>query len=65
MKKAIILSIIGLIIVVGVLAGIKALQIRAMMAQGAKFVMIDLFPGCSSVLNCWVRRFWLRLDYPS
>ncbi|WP_020677784.1 efflux RND transporter periplasmic adaptor subunit [Geopsychrobacter electrodiphilus] len=39
MKKAIILSIIGLIIVVGVLAGIKALQIRAMMAQGAKFVM--------------------------
>ena len=38
MKKKIFLTILGLLIVVGILAGIKALQIRAMIAQGKKFV---------------------------
>ncbi len=38
MKKKIFLTIVGLLIVVGILAGIKALQIRAMIAQGKKFV---------------------------
>ncbi len=37
MKKKIFLTILGLIIIVGILAGIKALQIRAMIAQGKKF----------------------------
>ena len=39
MKKAIFFSILGLLIVAGVLAGIKTLQIRAMIAQGKQFVM--------------------------
>jgi len=39
MKKAIFLAIIGIIVIVGILAGIKTLQIRTMMAQGEKFVM--------------------------
>ena len=38
MKKNIFLTILGLIIVVSILAGIKALQIRAMIAQGKKFI---------------------------
>ncbi len=38
MKKIIFLTILGLIIIVGILAGIKALQIRAMIAQGKNFV---------------------------
>ena len=37
MKKSIILTILGLLIIVGVLAGIKTLQIRAMIAQGEQF----------------------------
>ncbi|MCW8858351.1 MAG: efflux RND transporter periplasmic adaptor subunit [Deltaproteobacteria bacterium] len=39
MKKAIFFSILGLLIVAGILAGIKTLQIRAMIAQGNQFVM--------------------------
>ena len=38
MKKKIFFTILGLIIIVGILAGIKTLQIRAMIAQGKKFV---------------------------
>ena len=38
MKKKIFLTILGLLLIVGILAGIKALQIRAMIAQGKKFV---------------------------
>ena len=38
MKKRILIAIIGLIILVGVLAGIKALQIGAMIDQGKKMV---------------------------
>jgi len=38
MKKAIFLTLLGLIVVVGALAGIKTLQIRAMIAQGEQFV---------------------------
>ncbi len=38
MKKKIFLTFLGLLIVVGILAGIKTLQIRAMIAQGKKFV---------------------------
>ncbi len=38
MKKRVILTIFGLIIVVAILGGIKALQIRAMIEQGKKFV---------------------------
>ncbi len=38
MKKRIILSILGLIVVIAVLAGIKAMQIGAMIGQGKKFV---------------------------
>ncbi|TKB27035.1 efflux RND transporter periplasmic adaptor subunit [Desulfopila sp. IMCC35006] len=37
MKKKIFLTILGLLLIVGILAGIKALQIRAMIAQGKKF----------------------------
>lgn len=37
MKKPIILTVLGLIIIVAVLAGTKALQIRAMIAQGEQF----------------------------
>jgi membrane fusion protein (multidrug efflux system) len=37
MKKSIYLTILGLIIIVGVLAGIKTLQIRAMIAQSEQF----------------------------
>lgn len=39
MKKPLILTFLGLIIVVGALAGIKTLQIRAMIAQGKQFTM--------------------------
>lgn len=38
MKKRIILTILALLVVVGILAGIKALQIGAMVDQGKKFV---------------------------
>ncbi|SHO52308.1 efflux RND transporter periplasmic adaptor subunit [Desulfopila aestuarii] len=38
MKKAIFLTILGLVVLVGTLAGIKALQIRAMIDQGKTFV---------------------------
>ena len=38
MKKAIFLAILGLLAVVGTLAGIKALQIRKMIEQGKQFV---------------------------
>lgn len=38
MKKKIFLAIVGLLLVGGLLGGIKALQIRAMIAQGKKFV---------------------------
>jgi membrane fusion protein (multidrug efflux system) len=38
MKKPIILTIVGLIVVVGLLAGIKGLQINTMIAQGKQFV---------------------------
>ncbi len=38
MKKTVIFTIIGIIVVVGILAGIKALQIRAMIAQGEQFI---------------------------
>jgi membrane fusion protein (multidrug efflux system) len=38
MKKRIILAIIGLVIVIAVLAGIKTMQIGAMIDQGKKFV---------------------------
>lgn len=38
MKKAIIFSIIGLILLVGVLGGIKGLQIKQMIAQGKQYV---------------------------
>jgi membrane fusion protein (multidrug efflux system) len=39
MKKAIFLTILGLAALVGILAGIKTLQIRAMIDQGKKFVV--------------------------
>lgn len=38
MKKRIFLTIVGLVVVIALLAGIKTLQIRAMIAQGKKFV---------------------------
>jgi len=38
MIKKIVLALLGLVLVVGVIAGIKVLQIRAMIAQGSKFV---------------------------
>lgn len=38
MKKRIIFAILGLVVVIAVLAGIKILQIRAMVDQGKKFV---------------------------
>lgn len=38
MKKRIIFTIIGLLVLIGVLAGIKALQIGAMVDQGKRFV---------------------------
>lgn len=37
MKKTIILTVVGLLLLVGILGGIKALQIRKMIAQGAAF----------------------------
>jgi membrane fusion protein (multidrug efflux system) len=39
MKKRIAITVTGLIVVVGVLAGIKALQIRALIKSGADFVV--------------------------
>jgi hypothetical protein len=38
MKKYIIFSIIGLIVLIGVLGGIKGLQINRMIAQGEQYV---------------------------
>ncbi len=38
MKKRILFSLLGLAVVVAILAGIKALQIRAMISQGKQFV---------------------------
>ena len=38
MKKPVILATLGLIVIVGALAGTKALQIRAMVSQGKQFV---------------------------
>jgi membrane fusion protein (multidrug efflux system) len=38
MKKRIIFAILGLVVLIAVLAAIKAMQIRAMVAQGKKFV---------------------------
>lgn len=38
MKKSIILTLLGLVIVVGILAGIKTLQIKAMIDQGKQYV---------------------------
>lgn len=38
MKKKVLFSILGLIVVAGILAGVKALQIGAMIDQGKKFV---------------------------
>jgi len=38
MKKRLILSLLGLVVVIGILAGIKAMQIGAMINQGKKFV---------------------------
>ena len=38
MTRRILLTIVGLIVVIGILAGIKALQIRKMIAQGKSFV---------------------------
>jgi membrane fusion protein, multidrug efflux system len=38
MKKRIIFAVLGLVVVIAVLGGIKALQIRTMIAQGKKFV---------------------------
>jgi membrane fusion protein (multidrug efflux system) len=38
MKKRIIFAILGLVVLIALLAGIKALQIRAMINQGEKFV---------------------------
>ncbi len=38
MKKAVFLTILGLIIIIGILAGIKIWQIRAMIAKGKQFV---------------------------
>ena len=38
MKKTIILSILGLALVIGVLGGVKGLQIKRMIAQGEQFV---------------------------
>jgi len=39
MKKIIFFSILGLIVLIGLLGGIKALQIKQMIAQGEQFVM--------------------------
>lgn len=39
MKKAILIAILGLMVVIGILAGVKTWQIRAMVAQGKQFVM--------------------------
>lgn len=39
MKKIIFFTLLGVLAVIAVLAGVKALQIRAMIAQGQKFVM--------------------------
>lgn len=38
MKKTIILSILGLLVVIGVLGGVKGLQIKRMIAQGEQYV---------------------------
>ncbi len=38
MKKAVFLTALGLILVIGLLAGIKIWQIRTMIAQGEQFV---------------------------
>ena len=38
MKKILVLSIIGLVVLVGILGGIKGLQINRMIAQGEQYV---------------------------
>ena len=38
MKKRIILTVVGLLVIIGLLAGIKVLQIKAMIDQGKKAV---------------------------
>ncbi|HEX9593820.1 MAG TPA: efflux RND transporter periplasmic adaptor subunit [bacterium] len=38
MTRRVLLTLVGLIVVIGILAGIKGLQIRRMVAQGASFV---------------------------
>lgn len=38
MKKRIILAVLGLVVIIAILAGVKALQIGAMIKQGKKFV---------------------------
>ena len=38
MVKRIIIAVLGLLLVIGLLGGIKSLQIRKMIAQGAQFV---------------------------
>ena len=45
MKKRIIFSIIGLLIMTGVLGGIKGLQINRMIAQGTASALITGGPG--------------------
>ncbi len=37
MKKWIVFTVIGLLLLIGIIAGIKALQIRRMIAQGAQY----------------------------
>lgn len=39
MRKKVIFAVLGLLLIAGILAGIKTLQIRAMIAQGQQFVM--------------------------
>ena len=39
MKKKIVFAVIGVVVIVGALAGVKAMQFRALMKQGAEFVM--------------------------
>jgi hypothetical protein len=39
MKKKIVLACIGFVVLVGILAGIKALQFRIMIADGSEFDM--------------------------
>jgi len=51
MKKKILFTIIGLLIILGALAGIKALQIKAMVAQGEQFTMPPEVVTASEVMS--------------